>query len=130
MLPFVIGATSFLQQKMMPMQQGDPTQQKMMLYFMPAMFTVFMLFLPAGLGVYMFTNGVLGILQQQAVEWHARRAVSKGGSGDIKVKVVDKPEKGKGSGGAKGSRAGSEGRSKDEGAAKLSGGGLLGKGKA
>jgi YidC/Oxa1 family membrane protein insertase len=74
-LPFVIGATNFLQQKMMPMQ-GDPAQQKMMLYLMPGMFIVMMLFLPSGLGVYMFTNGVLGILQQQAVEWHARRALS------------------------------------------------------
>lgn len=72
-LPFIIGATSFVQQRMMPMQGGDPAQQKMMLYMMPAMFTVFMLFLPAGLGVYMFTNGVLGIIQQQAVEWHVRR---------------------------------------------------------
>ncbi len=72
-LPFVIGTTSFIQQKMMPMQ-GDPAQQKMMLYMMPAMFTVFMLFLPAGLGVYMFTNGVLGIIQQQLVERHARKA--------------------------------------------------------
>lgn len=86
-LPFVIGGTSFLQQKMMP-QQGDPAQQKMMLYFMPAMFTVFMLFLPAGLGVYMFTNGVLGILQQQGVEWHARRALKAGKQGAIKVEVV------------------------------------------
>jgi len=74
-LPFVIGGTNFLQQKMMPMQ-GDPTQQKMMLYLMPGMFIVMMLFLPSGLGVYMFTNGVLGILQQQAVEWHARRALA------------------------------------------------------
>jgi YidC/Oxa1 family membrane protein insertase len=72
-LPFIIGATSFIQQRMMPMQGGDPAQQKMMLYMMPAMFTVFMLFLPAGLGVYMFTNGVLGIIQQQTVEWHVRR---------------------------------------------------------
>ncbi|HVY31112.1 MAG TPA: membrane protein insertase YidC [Polyangiaceae bacterium] len=85
-LPFVIGATSFMQQKLMP-PQGDPAQQKMMQYFMPAMFTVFMLFLPAGLGVYMFTNGVLGILQQQGVEWHARRAL-KSGKGGIKVEVV------------------------------------------
>jgi YidC/Oxa1 family membrane protein insertase len=75
-LPFVIGGTNFLQQKMMPMQ-GDPTQQKMMLYLMPSMFVVMMLFLPSGLGVYMFTNGVLGILQQQAVEWHARRTLAK-----------------------------------------------------
>ncbi|MFZ5893084.1 MAG: membrane protein insertase YidC [Myxococcota bacterium] len=90
-LPFIIGATSFFQQKLMPMQ-GDPAQQKMMLYFMPAMFTVFMLFLPAGLGVYMFTNGVLGILQQQAVERHVRRSIRPGGgsgSGDIKVKVIE-----------------------------------------
>lgn len=72
-LPFIIGTTSFVQQRMMPMQGGDPAQQKMMLYMMPAMFTVFMLFLPSGLGVYMFTNGVLGIIQQQTVEWHVRR---------------------------------------------------------
>ena len=85
-LPFIIGATSFVQQKIMPMQQGDPTQQKMMLYFLPAMFTVFMLFLPAGLGVYMFTNSLLGILQQQVVEWHVRRTGGQpsggGGSSD------------------------------------------------
>jgi YidC/Oxa1 family membrane protein insertase len=90
-LPFIIGGTSFIQQKLMPLQ-ADPAQQKMMLYFMPAMFTVFMLFLPAGLGVYMFTNGVLGILQQQAVERHVRRSAKPGGgggSGDIRVKVVE-----------------------------------------
>ncbi len=95
-LPFVIGGTSFLQQKMMPLQ-GDPAQQKMMLYLMPGMFMVFMLFLPAGLGVYMFTNGVLGIIQQQAVEWHAKRALGGGkGSGkgaDIKVEVVGEKKK-------------------------------------
>jgi YidC/Oxa1 family membrane protein insertase len=73
----VIGGTNFLQQKMMPMQ-GDPAQQKMMLYLMPGMFIVMMLFLPSGLGVYMFTNGVLGIVQQQLVERHAKRAVAKG----------------------------------------------------
>ncbi len=93
-LPFVIGATSFLQQKLMP-PQGDPAQQKMMLYFMPAMFTVFMLFLPAGLGVYMFTNGVLGILQQQGVEWHAKRSLRGGGKGAINVEVVEGASKSK-----------------------------------
>ena len=45
---------------------------------MPGIFVVMMLFLPSGLGVYMFTNGVLGIAQQQLVERHAKRAVSKG----------------------------------------------------
>jgi YidC/Oxa1 family membrane protein insertase len=67
-LPLIIGSTSYVQQKLMPMTGGDPAQQKMMLYMMPAMFTVFMLFLPAGLGVYMFTNSVLGIAQQMVVE--------------------------------------------------------------
>jgi len=75
-LPIVIGGTYYLQQKLMPMQGGDPAQQKMMMYFMPALFTVFMLFLPSGLGVYMFTNSVLAIVQQQVVE----RQVKKKGS--------------------------------------------------
>lgn len=74
-LPFVIGVVFFAQQKLMPMQ-ADPAQQKMMLYFMPAMFTVFMLFLPAGLGVYMFTNSLLGIAQQQVVEHHAKKTLA------------------------------------------------------
>ena len=70
-LPFIIGGTYFVQQKTMPMQGGDPAQQKMMMYMMPIMFTVFMLFLPAGLGVYMFTNSVLAITQQALVEKYA-----------------------------------------------------------
>ena len=120
-LPFIIGTTSFFQQRLMP-QQGDPAQQKMMQWLMPGMFTVFMLFLPAGLGVYMFTNGVLGIVQQQAVEWHVRRQVKSGrgsgGNGDIKVKVIgESASKGKGKG--------------QNASAKLADNGpLLGKGKA
>jgi YidC/Oxa1 family membrane protein insertase len=43
---------------------------------MPAMFTVFMLFLPAGLGVYMFTNSVLAIVQQQVVERQVKKKSS------------------------------------------------------
>ncbi len=76
-LPLIIGGTFFLQQKLMPMQGGDPAQQKMMMYFMPAMFTVFMLFLPSGLGVYMFTNSLLAIVQQQVVERQVRRSSNK-----------------------------------------------------
>jgi len=84
-LPVVLGATSFVQQKLMP-QQMDMAQQKMMLYFMPALFTVMMLFLPAGLGIYMLTNSVLGIVQQQIVERVAPR------SNDIKVREKDDAE--------------------------------------
>jgi YidC/Oxa1 family membrane protein insertase len=66
-LPVLLGASSFLQQHLMPMQ-GDAMQQKMMKFLMPGMFTVFMLFLPAGLGIYFLTNTWLGIVQQLAVE--------------------------------------------------------------
>jgi YidC/Oxa1 family membrane protein insertase len=77
--------------------QGDPAQRKMMMYMMPAMFTVFMLFLPAGLGVYMFTNSVLAIVQQHAVEVHARSSVDKG---RMEVSVSSsKPSSTKGSSG-------------------------------
>lgn len=77
-IPAVLGASSFFQQKLMPMQ-GDPAQQKMMLYLMPTIFTVMMLFLPAGLGVYMMTNTWLGIFQQVMVErYHKRRAAAAG----------------------------------------------------
>lgn len=86
-LPFIIGGTYFVQQKVMPQQGGDPAQQKMMMYMMPAMFTVFMLFLPAGLGVYMFTNSVLAITQQMAVERFSKRSSGGRGAGSIGVKV-------------------------------------------
>jgi YidC/Oxa1 family membrane protein insertase len=125
-LPFIIGGIFFVQQKLMPLQT-DPTQQKMMMYFMPGMFTVFMLFLPSGLGVYMFTNSLLGIVQQQVVEWHVRRTsggrgASPGGA-DIKVQVrADPPPAAKGSG-RRSKKQGSRG-------AKLSENALLGKGKA
>lgn len=76
-LPLVIGGVFFVQQKLMPMQ-GDPAQQKMLMYFMPAMMTVFMLFLPSGLGVYMFTNSLLVIVQQQVVERIVKKNASKG----------------------------------------------------
>lgn len=81
-IPILLGASSFLQQKLMPMQ-GDPAQQKMMLYLMPGIFMVFMLFLPAGLGVYFLTNTWLSILQQIAVEkYYKSRTASEPDSGD------------------------------------------------
>jgi YidC/Oxa1 family membrane protein insertase len=88
-LPLIIGGTYFVQQRVMPQQGGDPVQQKMMMYLMPGMFTVFMLFLPSGLGVYMFTNSVLAITQQLSVERFAKR--SAGGTGAIGVTVKEGP---------------------------------------
>jgi YidC/Oxa1 family membrane protein insertase len=79
-----------LQQRMMP-QQMDPMQQKMMTFVMPAVFTVMMLFLPAGLAVYMLTNAIIGILQQVMIEkyWSGQDpALATAGSGIV---VKDKP---------------------------------------
>lgn len=61
--PLVMGGTMFLQQRMMPMP-GDNAQAKMMLYFMPIMFTVMMAFLPSGLTLYILVNTVLSMLHQ------------------------------------------------------------------
>jgi len=74
-IPALLGVSSFIQQRLMPMQ-GDATQQKLMRWMMPAIFTVMMLFLPAGLGIYFLTNTWLGIGQQLAVEryYKAREA--------------------------------------------------------
>jgi YidC/Oxa1 family membrane protein insertase len=65
-LPIAMGLTSFVMQKISP-QPADNTQAKMMLYFFPGFFTVMMLFVPAGLTLYIFVNNLLSIVQQQLV---------------------------------------------------------------
>ncbi|HEU4407202.1 MAG TPA: membrane protein insertase YidC [Polyangiaceae bacterium] len=88
LLPLLLGATTFVQQKIMP-QQMDPVQQKMMSYMMPLVFTAMMLFLPSGLGVYMLTSSLLGIAQQLAVErYYDSKTGGKGGG----IGVRDKAE--------------------------------------
>jgi YidC/Oxa1 family membrane protein insertase len=67
-LPIALGVLMWIQQKITPSTM-DPAQAKMMLYMMPAMITSFMLFLPAGLTLYMFTNSVLSIGQQRFIEY-------------------------------------------------------------
>jgi YidC/Oxa1 family membrane protein insertase len=79
-LPLALGVLMFVQQKMSPATGADPVQQKMMLYMMPAMITSFMLFLPAGLCLYMLTNSALSIGQQRLIEARLR-ASSSAGSG-------------------------------------------------
>ncbi len=61
-LPLSMGALMFVQTKMNP-STGDEQQMKMMLWMMPGIFVVMMLFLPSGLGVYIFANLVLSLLQ-------------------------------------------------------------------
>ena len=62
-LPLILGATMFVQQKLSPTTM-DSQQAKIMMYVMPIMFTGFMLFLPSGLVLYIFTNTLLTLVQQ------------------------------------------------------------------
>ncbi|AOA60049.1 membrane protein insertase YidC [Acinetobacter larvae] len=61
-LPLLMGATMFIQQMLNP-QPADPMQAKVF-KIMPIMFTVFMLFFPAGLVLYWIVNNSITILQQ------------------------------------------------------------------
>ncbi|MCZ7678696.1 MAG: membrane protein insertase YidC [Sandaracinaceae bacterium] len=66
-LPLMLGVLMHVQQRITP-TTADPMQAKMMMWFMPIMITVFMLFLPSGLCLYMLTNSALGIAQQKLNE--------------------------------------------------------------
>ena len=62
-LPVLMGATSFWQQKMMPAAGGDPAQQKMMM-FMPLFMMFIFLWLPAGALIYYVVTNIWTIGQQ------------------------------------------------------------------
>lgn len=89
-LPLLLGVFMIVQQRIVPQQGMDPMQAKMMMYMLPAVFTVMMLFLPAALGVYMLTNSLLGIGQQLAVE---RIAPRDKGPGEIVVREKGSTDK-------------------------------------
>lgn len=77
-LPLLLGVLMFVQQKLTPTASMDPQQAKVMLYMMPIMITGFMLFLPAGLCLYMVTNSVLSISQQHYIRvTHAAAVANK-----------------------------------------------------
>ena len=61
-LPVLMGATMFFQQKLTPSNM-DPAQAKILMW-MPVVMSVFMLNLPSGLTLYMFVSGLFGITQQ------------------------------------------------------------------
>ncbi len=68
-LPLIMGVTMFIQQSLNP-QPTDPMQAKIM-RLMPIVFTVFLLFFPAGLVLYWIVNNLLTILQQ----WMVNRSI-------------------------------------------------------
>ena len=62
-LPLIMGASMFIQQKLNPPAVADPMQQKIFTY-LPVVFTVMFLFFPAGLVLYWVVNNILSIFQQ------------------------------------------------------------------
>lgn len=62
-LPVLMGLTIFIQQKLTPTTL-DPVQARV-LTFMPIIFSVFMLNLPAGLTLYMVVSSIFGLIQQK-----------------------------------------------------------------
>jgi YidC/Oxa1 family membrane protein insertase len=64
-LPLLMGVTMYIQQSLNP-QPTDPMQAKVF-KIMPVIFTVFLLFFPAGLVLYWIVNNLITILQQSLI---------------------------------------------------------------
>jgi YidC/Oxa1 family membrane protein insertase len=67
LLPILVGATMWVQQKMVATPSADPRQQSMtnmMQWMLPLMFVMFSLSFPAGLALYWLFSNILGIAIQ------------------------------------------------------------------
>jgi YidC/Oxa1 family membrane protein insertase len=95
-LPLVLGAVMFIQQKLMPPASPDPMQAKIMFWFLPIFLTVISLFLPAGLALYMLVNSVLAIIQQRITKAQIDKMTADvgGGPDDKGIKVRPAPSTG------------------------------------
>ena len=62
-LPILMGASMYYQQKLTPTNFTDPMQEKVM-KFLPVIFTVFFVTFPSGLVLYWFVNNLFSIAQQ------------------------------------------------------------------
>ena len=76
-LPLAMGVTMVVTQLLSP-QMADSGQQRLMMWMMPILFTVFFLNLPAGLTLYIFASNLLNIAQQYLVRAKTRRAAPPG----------------------------------------------------
>jgi YidC/Oxa1 family membrane protein insertase len=68
-LPILMAASMFLQQKLNP-KPTDPAQARLMM-IMPVVFSIFFFFFPAGLVLYWFINNVLSMAQQ----WYVNKSI-------------------------------------------------------
>jgi YidC/Oxa1 family membrane protein insertase len=64
LMPVLMGASMYVQQKMMPQAGMDPTQAKMMAIMMPGMMLVISYTFPSGLVLYWLVSNLLGIGHQ------------------------------------------------------------------
>ena len=72
-LPLLMGASMFFQQKLTPTNFTDPMQEKVM-KFLPVIFTFFFITFPSGLVLYWFVNNLFSILQQSIVNQQFKSA--------------------------------------------------------
>lgn len=70
-LPILMGATMYVQQLLNP-QPADPMQAKV-LRFLPIIFTLFMLFFPAGLVLYWTVNNLFSMIHQHLINKRVER---------------------------------------------------------
>ena len=76
-LPLLMGGSMWLMQRLQPKSPTmDQMQQKIMSY-LPIVFTVFMLFFPAGLVLYWLCNNLISVAQQQYVTKKVENAPDK-----------------------------------------------------
>ncbi|MDO8716894.1 MAG: YidC/Oxa1 family membrane protein insertase [Dehalococcoidales bacterium] len=92
-LPILVGASMWVQQKMTTVQSTDPQQQsqsQMMLWMMPIMFAFLTLQFPSGLALYWAASNIIGIVMQYFVTGWGGLVIpgltTKKTSGDKKIK--------------------------------------------
>jgi YidC/Oxa1 family membrane protein insertase len=94
-LPLIMGAAMFFQQKLNP-APADPVQAKVM-QIMPIVFTGFFAFFPSGLVLYWVTNTLLSIAQQ----WRINKVVASEGAKRKPGKKEGRKKEAKGKAGSK-----------------------------
>lgn len=74
-LPIIMGATMFFQQRLNPAPMDE--MQQTIMKVLPVLFTIFFLFFPSGLVLYWVVNNVLSIAQQWVITRRIERGAGK-----------------------------------------------------
>jgi YidC/Oxa1 family membrane protein insertase len=92
-LPIIMGATMFLQQRITPNTMTDPIQQKMF-QWLPVVFTFFFLWFPAGLVLYWAVNNIFTVGHQYYINRVFETSKEQRHEQHIKEKTGKKSKKG------------------------------------